>query len=237
MDRRFNYLGHSNARKVWYLNGMKFESDKNTNNGKQKAVAYARANMLDEKAILTFDSEMEFKRFLFLKQKELKGEITELKDHFNFQLLPPFENLNGMEHEELLYEADFFYYDNVNLKYVVEDVKGNIEDTFRVKWKLFDRIYMKRGLALTCIRLKSGRNVDYLKSENWDTIEENQKPQKRNLKMREELKALKQEKAQREKAEALEARERSRLAILEGKEKLTTTEKKRLEYLREKYAK
>lgn len=237
MDRRFNYLGHSNARKVWYLNGMKFESDKNTNNGKQKAVAYARANMLDEKAILTFDSEMEFKRFLFLKQKELKGEITELKDHFNFQLLPPFENLNGMEHEELLYEADFFYYDNVNLKYVVEDVKGNIEDTFRVKWKLFDRIYMKRGLALTCIRLKSGRNVDYLKSENWDTIEENQKPQKRNLKMREELKALKQEKAQREKAEALEARERSRLATLEGKEKLTTTEKKRLEYLREKYAK
>ena len=50
MDKRFNFI-HSNAKKVWYLNGQKFESDKGTNNGKQKAIAYAREHLLDEKDI------------------------------------------------------------------------------------------------------------------------------------------------------------------------------------------
>ena len=124
MDKRFNFI-HSNARKIWYINGQKFESDKGSNNGKQKAIAYAREHLLDEKDIKKFDSLMEFNRYLYLKSREEKGEISYLKDHFVFPLLKAFKNADGVEHDELLYEADFYYYDKVLKKFIVEDVKGN----------------------------------------------------------------------------------------------------------------
>lgn len=235
MDKRFNFFGHSNSKKVWWINGEKFMSDSGTNNGKQKAIAYARTHMLDDKDIKKFDSEMEFKRFLFLKHKLDCGEISDLKDHFNFQLLPLFENANGVIHEELLYEADFYYFDKIQNKYVVEDVKGLLEDVFRVKWKLFDRIYAKHGLCITCIRMRSGRNINPLDESSWYSFSEMQKSTKRVNKIREENKELKRQIKEREIKERKEVKEKLRLAELLKKTKLTKAENARLIQLQQKY--
>lgn len=237
MDRRYNFWGHSQGRKVWFLNGNKFQSDEGMKNGKQKAIAYARTHMLDEKDIKEFDSEMEFKRFLFLKKKLDNGEIRELKDHFNFQLLPAYVSANGVPHEELLYEADFFYYDVVGGRYVVEDVKGFMEDVFRVKWKLFDFKFLSKGLAIACVQLRSGREIDPLLESSWINISETpiKKSTKRIDKLREENKLMKQEKAEREKKQRKENRERLRLAELKAKPKLTKREHERLVELSSKY--
>ena len=235
LDRRFNFYGHSNAKKIWYIDGISFESDKGTNNGKQKAVAYAREQMLDDKDIKKFDSEMEFKRYLFLKAREDKGEIQLLKDHYNFQLLPAFTSVAGIEHEELLYEADFYYYDNVRKRYVVEDVKGNLEDVFRVKWKLFDKIYYAKNLAIVCVRIRSGRGIDYLDANSWYEFSEKQTSNKRIAKIREENIRLKAEAKAREIAERKATKEKMRLAELKVKPKLTKRERERLEELMKKY--
>lgn len=235
MDRRYNFYGHSNSKKIWYIDGVSFESDKGTNNGKQKAVAYARMQMLDDKDIKKFDSEMEFKRYLFLKAREGRGEIQLLKDHYNFQLLPAFTSVAGVEHEELLYEADFYYYDNVLKRYVVEDVKGNLEDVFRVKWKLFDKIYYGKGLAIVCVRTRSGRNLDILDPNSWYEFSEKQTSTKRVDKMRAEYTQLKAEKHAREVAERKATKEKLRIAELKAKPKLTKREQARLEELLLKY--
>lgn len=237
MDRRYNFFGHSNSKKVWFINNLKFQSDEGMKNGKQKAIAYARMHMLDEKDIKEFDSEMEFKRFLFLKKRLENGEIRELKDHFNFQLLPTCVSADGVEHEELLYEADFFYYDVVAGRYIVEDVKGFMEDVFRVKWKLFDYKFLSKGLAIACVQLRSGRGVDPLLESSWINLAESpvKKSTKRIDKLREENKLMKKEKAEREKKQRKENKERLRLAELKAKPKLTKREHERLIELSSKY--
>ena len=235
MDKRYNFYGHSNSKKVWYIDGVSFQSDKDTNNGKQKAIDYARLNMLDDKDIKKFDSEMEYKRFLYLKAREGRGEIQLLKDHYNFLLLPAFRSASGIEHEELLYEADFYYYDNIKKRYVVEDVKGNLEDVFRVKWKLFDKIYYPKGLGIVCVRTRGGRNLDPLLDSSWYEFSEKQVSTKRVDKMREENKKLKAEAHSREIAERKATREKLRLAELRAKVKLTKREQARLEELVERY--
>lgn len=232
MDKRFNFI-HSNARKIWYINGEKFESDKGSNNGKQKAIAYAREHLLDEKDIKKFDSLMEFNRYLYLKSREEKGEISYLKEHFVFPLLKAFKNADGIEHDELLYEADFYYYDKVLKKFIVEDVKGNLEDVFRVKWKVFDLIYLKRNLAIKCVRMRARK--DPLDSDSWYYFNEFEKPQKNVKKLREKNKKLESELKKLEAEKKKEMRERTRMKELKSKEKLTSSERKRLEELKKKY--
>lgn len=228
MDKRFNFV-HSNAKKVWFINDQAFYSDKGTNNGKQKAIAYAREHMLNDKEVKKFDSEMEFKRYLFLRERERKGEIDELKDHFNFQLLPAFESYAGIEHEELVYEADFYYFDNDIGQFIVEDVKGNLEDTFRCKWKLFDYIYGKKRLAIQCVRLRA--HADHMNAANWVYLGEVTQPKKRSASMREKLEKQKAE----NKRLSLELKEREKLKELSSKEKLTKAQRVKLEELKAKY--
>ena len=237
MDRRYNFFGHSNSRKVWWLDDIKFQSDEGCKNGKQKAIAYARTHMLDEKDIKEFDSEMEYKRFLYLSNRKKNGEIIGLKDHFNFMLLPAYTSAENVPHEELLYEADFYYYDVAEGRYVVEDVKGLMEDVFRVKWKLFDYKFKDRDLAIRCVQIKGGRGVDPLLSSSWINLAESpvKKSTKRIDKLREENKLMKKEKAEREKLQRKENKERMRLAELKSKPKLTKREHERLVELSSKY--
>ena len=232
MDKRFNFI-HSNAKKVWYLNGQKFESDKGTNNGKQKAIAYAREHLLDEKDIKKFDSLMEFNRYLFLEKLQEEGKIESLKDHFIFKLLPSFENTNNVMHEELLYEADFYYFDVKKQQYVVEDVKGNLEDVFRVKWKLFDWLYKSKNLSIVCVRMRSRGNP--YDPESWYCFDENEKGKKNITKLREKNKSLELQLKKLESEKRKELKEKARLKELMEKLKLTTREQKRLEELRNKY--
>lgn len=235
MDKRFNFYGHSLAKKVWYIDGVSFQSDKGTNNGKQKAIAYTREHMLDDKDIKKFDSEMEFKRYLFLERKAKLGEIKELKDHVNFRLLPKFLNSNSVEHDELLYEADFYYYDNKAKKYVVEDVKGNLEDVFRVKWKLFDYLFRNKNLAIVCVRMRKRKDLTCYDEDSWYCFTENAKSTKRIDKMRAELAELKAKEKEREKQMKIEAKEKLKLEVLKKKLKLTKKEQLKLVELTKKY--
>ena len=233
MDKRFNNFGRIPSKKVWWIDERHFTSDKGTRNGKQKALDYAHAYLLNDKDIIEFDSEMEWKRFEYLHALEKNGDIRELKIHQNFLLLPKFD-----DHDELMYEADFYYYDNTTQKYVVEDVKGLLEDTFRVKWKLFDYIYKKKDLKLVCIKC-SGKN--FLTSEAWSVVVENKKPTKQKEKLRAENKAMKEKLKAIEKINAVVERETKRLNELQAKQesgaKLTKAERDRLELLLSKYCK
>lgn len=239
MDKRFNSFGRIQAKKVWYIDGKSFMSDKGTQNGKAKAHAYALEHMLDINDILKFDSEMEYKRYCFLKEQERNGNISKLKFHYVFRLLPKFETGSGVEHEELLYEADYFYHDERTQKFVVEDVKGLLEDTFRVKWKLFDYIYRTKGLSIVCVRLSGGKYVDFMDEHNWHYICENEKPKKRVVSLREENRALRREKELNDIKYRKEQKERSRLLELRKKRDcgicLSKQQRERLENLENKF--
>lgn len=220
MDARLNQNSRINSRKVYYINGHAFISDKGTKNGKLKAEKYCYDNLLNSKDIVVFDSEMEFKYFLYLLQEG----IGEIEIHKNFLLLNEFEGANGEHHDRIIYEADFVFR-NKEGKIEVVDVKGFVEDVFYLKWKLFDFVFREKGLALKVVRLR-GKN--YLDPSSWVELKEFTKPQKQLKKQREELSKLKKEKRTKEVEERKLERIKARYKTLKEKAKLTSAERKRL---------
>lgn len=93
----------------------------------------------------TFDSKKEFKRFLDLREKERRGEITDLRRQVPFELIPktrlprPYINGKRMKYSEqaVKYFADFTYYRDG--EFIVEDVKSKAtahKDSYILKKKL-----------------------------------------------------------------------------------------------------
>ena len=96
-----------------------------------------------------YDSTIEYKRSLVLKEMELEGIISNLQEHVEFELVP---SINVTEEVHLKtktksvtkcvqlpikYKADFTYYRGG--EYIVEDVKGSkfiVTPEFRLKAKL-----------------------------------------------------------------------------------------------------
>lgn len=222
-----------NGKKVYYILGQAFTSDKGTRNGKEKAIKYCRENLLNEKNIIVFDSTLEYKRYMFLLEREKKGEIRDIQIHFNFSLLPEFTAKNGNHHQEMLYEADFFYFDILKNEFVVEDTKGFIEDVFYIKWKLFDYVWGKRkNLSLEVVKLRNGATLDHLQATSWCSLKEySQDRLNRRINASIEKKKLRQELASKEKDERVLEKEKNRYLELKQKEKLTASEKKRFEEL------
>lgn len=90
---------------------------------------------------IKFDSKKEAKRYNELKLLEKAHIIKELELQKKFELQPKFIN-NSNEHiRAIYYIADFYYYDNEQNKYIVEDVKGYRTDVYRLKKKLFEYEY------------------------------------------------------------------------------------------------
>lgn len=103
---------------------------------------------------IRYDSRHEYHRHCFLKMMEQAGEITNLRYHVNYVLIPKgvvdvtlhFPLLD--KHIQLkfdrarFYEADFVYI-NKNGEEVVEDFKGFETETFKQKRMLFKAIYGK----------------------------------------------------------------------------------------------
>lgn len=93
-----------------------------------------------------FDSRREYARFLELQFLQEGGKITELKRQVPLIVSPAFE-YRGEHLREIVYRADFTYYENG--EYVVEDVKGlrMIDEKslttsdFNIKWKLLKQRY------------------------------------------------------------------------------------------------
>ena len=94
-----------------------------------------------------FDSIAESKRYKELKLLERAGEITELTLQPKFLLQEAFRK-NGKIYKKIEYIGDFMYFQDG--KYIVEDVKGIQTDVFKIKHKLFEKMYP--GMELRIIK-------------------------------------------------------------------------------------
>lgn len=88
----------------------------------------------------TFDSKREAERYCELKLF-LKAElIRNLELQPRFLLQDKFKDKTGTTHRKIEYVADFMYVDKDEKK-IVEDVKGVMTDVYKLKKKLFLKIY------------------------------------------------------------------------------------------------
>lgn len=83
----------------------------------------------------TFDSKKEFEYYLILKDREKRGEITDLKRQVPIEIQPAFVDRQGNKIREITYKADFYYYDIKGRDHVV-DVKGYKTEVYKLKKKL-----------------------------------------------------------------------------------------------------
>lgn len=101
-----------------------------------------------------YDGKNEYRRFCFLKLMEQAGEISNLRYHVNYELIPAITEdvvvhlktkdkvVTKTVQSARYYEADFVYV-NKNGEEVVEDFKGQETDLFQFKAALFRYKYGK----------------------------------------------------------------------------------------------
>jgi hypothetical protein len=98
---------------------------------------------------IKYDSEDESRRHAFLKLLEKSGDISNLRYHVSFELIPQITReeivhlktkdkvVTKVEQTARYYEADFVYTVNKTGEEVIEDFKGFETDLFRFKAALF----------------------------------------------------------------------------------------------------
>lgn len=184
-----------------------------------------------------FDSEMEYQRYLFLKGKEEKKEINDLKVHPMFELQKGYINFDGKTIKPINYEADFAYHDVGTNEYIVEDVKGMETEEFKLHRKIFDYLY-KDKLSLKVI--KWSKTTGFVPIEKYKEIMKTRKKQIIEEKNYYKNIVLKQER-EKEKEKRKQEREIKRLEelskLVHNKIKLTKAQQIRLNELQEKYGK
>lgn len=79
----------------------------------------------------TFDSKAEYRRYVKLKDLEKAKEIQALKVHPRFPLIK-----KSQWGREIVYVADFGYYEVKSKKVVIEDVKGHLTAVYKLKKRL-----------------------------------------------------------------------------------------------------
>lgn len=85
---------------------------------------------------LTFDSQKEYEYYLLLRDRQKRGEITELQRQVKITIQPRFKTPTGETIREIYYLADFVYIDlSDGLEHIV-DVKGFKTDVYKLKKKL-----------------------------------------------------------------------------------------------------
>lgn len=87
-----------------------------------------------------FPSKREAERYCELKLYLRAGEIRNLVLQPRFLLQDEFFDKNGVKHKKIEYVADFFYIDKAG-RNVVEDVKGVLTEVYKIKKKMFLKIY------------------------------------------------------------------------------------------------
>lgn len=92
-----------------------------------------------------FDSIQESRRYKELKILLNAGKIQELELQPHFLLQESFKK-NGRTFRKIEYIADFMYVENG--KRIVEDVKGIQTDVFKIKHKLFEKMYPELELKI-----------------------------------------------------------------------------------------
>jgi len=91
----------------------------------------------------TFDSKAEHRRYCELKLLQAAGEISSLRVHPKYELMPGFTDWTGKRQRNISYIADFEYLEQPSMNLVVEDVKSKptMTPVFRLKKKLFLKAY------------------------------------------------------------------------------------------------
>ena len=222
---------HPEGKKTYFIDGQKFYNSKGERDGKQKAINYCLANFLNSNDIITFDSDLECSRYIYLKGLENASKIKNLGVHYLLKVQDEFINANGDFIPAITYNADFIYQDCETGKRVVEDVKGAslFEDSrFLIEKQLFDHNFKEKDLYIKVVLWRDKKWVEW-------KIGDKKKPSKLIKKQREELKKLKAEKHQSEVEERKKQREIERMKVLQSKPKLTKVEQNRLKFLEEKY--
>ena len=103
---------------------------------------------------IRYDSRNEALRHNFLKMLEQAGEISNLRYHVNYELIPPIRKeivcrkkdgttYTRVTNEPRNYEADFVYIVNKTGEEVIEDFKGQETELFKFKADLFFHLYKK----------------------------------------------------------------------------------------------
>lgn len=110
---------------------------------------------------IKYDSADESRRHAFLKLLEKAGDISNLRYHVRFELIPQITReeivhlktkdkvVTRVEQTARYYEADFVYIVNKTGEEIVEDFKGFETDLFRFKAALF---FYKYGKQITIVK-------------------------------------------------------------------------------------
>lgn len=88
----------------------------------------------------TFDSQAEYRRYLWLKDEQAQGNIYGLGVHPPYELEPKVF-IGGKLVREIIHVVDFSYFDSITRGLVVEDVKGVATGIWKLKYNLFRRRY------------------------------------------------------------------------------------------------
>ena len=90
---------------------------------------------------IRFSSKKEMQRYKDLKLLESTNYICNLELQKKFLLQEGYTNAKGKKIRPIYYIADFYYYDYIDNKWVVEDVKGVRTEVYKLKKKLFEYKY------------------------------------------------------------------------------------------------
>ena len=218
----------SDGKKTYLIdyNGYhRFYNEKGERNGYSNALKYCSDHNIPKEEILQFDSMLEADRFEYLNELQKQGKIKKLEFHRKFRILKEFTNANGDKIPEQTYNADFVYQE-LNDKWVVEDVKGRslFEDTrFELAKALFDFQYQMKTYVKVIIR-ENGEWVEWHIGDKKKSSKLIKKQSAKNKQLKQDLhkKEIEQNKLEREKKRYLE---------LKAKEKLTSAERKRKDEL------
>ena len=94
---------------------------------------------------IRFDSKKEAARFKVLQAMVYSEEIRDLKLQPHFTLQEGFKTLDGESVKAIVYVADFSYYkrssDADGWEFIVEDVKGQKTDVYKIKKKMMQDVY------------------------------------------------------------------------------------------------
>jgi hypothetical protein len=110
-----------------------------------------------------FDSKIESKYYTYLKELESEGRIKDLSLQPTFTLMEGFRR-NGVKIRDIVYRADFKYWDIQKERLVIADVKGSPDSTYKLKAKLFLQ-YLQRFDEDTLF------HEVYWKAKQWEVIE------------------------------------------------------------------
>jgi hypothetical protein len=100
----------------------------------------ARSKYNNKKVIvdgIKFDSILESKYYILLKDLESKGLVSNIELQPVFILQEKFTDSSIVSHRRIDYKSDFRYRDEVVNETIVVDCKGLQTDVFRIKEKLF----------------------------------------------------------------------------------------------------